>query len=96
MSKDWRVPGAILFAGLIIAVAVYVINHHAVIVTQGNAAATRPVDPTTDHIIGNPAAPVMIIEYADIDSEYSKAFQPVMEQIMQAYGNQGSVAWGVS
>jgi protein-disulfide isomerase len=93
MSRGWLVPGAIIFAGLAIALAVYTINHHAVLATQGNPAATRPVDPTTDHIIGNPAAPIVIIEYADIDSEYSKTFQPIMEQIMQTYGNQGNVAW---
>jgi protein-disulfide isomerase len=93
MSKDWLVPGAIIFGGLVIAFAVYTINHHVVLATQGNPAATRPVNPTADHIIGNPAAPVVIVEYADIDSEYSKSFQPVMEQIMQTYGNQGNVAW---
>jgi hypothetical protein len=31
MSRGWLVPGAIIFAGLAIALAVYTINHHAVL-----------------------------------------------------------------
>ena len=92
LSSGWLIPGAIIFVGFVVALTVYSINHHAILASVGNPAAVRPVN-TTDHIIGNPAAPVVIIEYADIDSEYSKQFQPVMEQIMQMYGSSGNVAW---
>ena len=91
--SGWLVPGAIVLVGFVIAISVYTIHHHVIVAQVGNPAAVRPVDPTTDHIIGNPAAPVVIIEYADIDSEYSKEFQPVMEQVMQTYGSGGDVAW---
>jgi protein-disulfide isomerase len=92
MNKDWLIPGAIVFAGLVIAISLYVIHYHAAVVQNGNPAAVRPVD-ASDHIIGNPAAPVVLIEYADIDSEYSKEFQPIMEQLMRTYGPSGNVAW---
>ena len=52
----------------------------------------RPVG-DDDHIIGNPGAPVVIIEYADIDSGYSKDFQATMQQLMTEYAAGGEVAW---
>ncbi|MBA3789306.1 thioredoxin domain-containing protein [Patescibacteria group bacterium] len=89
---EWFIPGAILIGGLIIAFAVYTIHHRATLLQSGNPTSVRPVD-ATDHVLGNPAAPVVVIEYADIDSEYSKVFQKVMEQLMQIYGPQGNIAW---
>jgi protein-disulfide isomerase len=89
----WLIPGAIVFAGLVIAFSVYSIQHHTAVTQAGDPSAVRPVNPATDHIVGNPTAPVIFIEYADIDSEYSKQFEPVMEQVMQTYGSGGSVAW---
>ena len=92
MKNEKLIPLAIIFAGAIIAVSIYMTQHHALLSQNGNPEATRPVD-TSDHVLGNPAAPVVLIEYADMDSEYSKDFQTVMEQIMQDYGTQGNVAW---
>lgn len=46
-----------------------------------------------DHLIGNPAAPVVLVEYSDIDSSYSKSFQQTMEQLMSEYASGGKVAW---
>ena len=92
MKNERLLPAAIIFAGAVIAVAIYVTQHHTLVSHNGNPEATRPVS-TADHVYGNPAAPVVLIEYADMDSEYSKDFQTVMEQVMQNYGAQGNVAW---
>jgi protein-disulfide isomerase len=46
-----------------------------------------------DHIVGNPSAPVVLVEYADIDSTYSKSFQQTLEQLMVDYASDGKVAW---
>lgn len=92
MRKEWLIPIAIICAGALLAFAVYSVRHHAVIQTNGNPDAVRAVS-TSDHVLGNPAAAVVIIEYADIDSEYSKNFQKVMEQVMQSYGSTANVAW---
>jgi protein-disulfide isomerase len=82
----WFIPGAIIAAGLMIAVSVYVVRTtHVLGVPAGSA--------TTDHLIGNPSAPVVIVEYADIDSSYAKSFQATMEQLMTEYGASGKVAW---
>jgi protein-disulfide isomerase len=91
MKKELLIPAAIVFAGIVISIAIFATHPH-IISTNGNPEAVRPVD-TTDHFLGNPSAPVVLIEYSDIDSEYSKNFQKVMEQVMQDYGAQGNVAW---
>jgi protein-disulfide isomerase len=57
-----------------------------------NASLVRPVG-DSDHIFGSPAAPVMIIEYCDFDSEYCKAFHETLRQIVANQGTSGKVAW---
>jgi len=91
--STWFIPGAIIAAGLILAVSVYVVrSSHVLGAPHGDITALRAVS-DADHIIGNPSAPVMIIEYADIDSSYGKAFQATMEQLMAEYAPAGQVAW---
>ncbi len=93
IRREYFLPGAIVIAGLILATAVYVVRSDtSPKLTGGNPEAVRPVTPA-DHIIGNPEAKVKIVEYADIDSEYSKQFQATMQQIMSEYAAGGQVAW---
>lgn len=93
IRREYFLPGAIVIAGLILATAVYVVrSDSSPKLTGGNPEAVRPVTPA-DHIIGNPEAKVKIVEYADIDSEYSKQFQATMQQIMSEYAAGGQVAW---
>ncbi len=92
MRKEWLIPVTIVIAGALIAVAVYVVHYHAVVQVSGDPNAVRPVTPS-DHMLGDPAAVVTIIEYADIDAEYSKDFQQVMNQVIENYGQTGNVAW---
>lgn len=89
----WLIPGAILIAGLILGLATYTIrSKELTLPPEGDVSLVRPVS-ETDHIIGNPGAPVVIIEYADIDSSYAKDFQATMQQLMSEYGADGQVAW---
>lgn len=91
--QDYFLPGAIVLAGLIIAFTVYMVRTDPTPrLGTGDTSRVRPVTPA-DRIIGNPQAEVMIIEYADIDSEYSKQFQATMQQIMSEYAAGGKVAW---
>jgi protein-disulfide isomerase len=46
-----------------------------------------------DHILGNPNAPVMIVEYSDFDCPFCKNFHETMQQVMAEYGKDGKVAW---
>lgn len=92
-KEVWFVPAAILVAGAILAITVYSYRHQAVVADmQGDISLMRPVGPQ-DHIIGNPTAPVVLVEYSDIDSPYSKAFQATMEQLMTEYAPSAKVAW---
>ncbi len=93
MRRDYILPGAIVLAGAIIALTVYAVRTDASPkLGAGVPAMVRPVNPS-DRIIGNPQAPVKLVEYADIDSAYSKQFQATMEQLMSEYAAGGKVAW---
>lgn len=52
----------------------------------------RPVD-ETDHIKGNPNAPILVVEYSDYDCPFCKQFHETMTRIMEEYGVSGNVAW---
>ena len=92
-AKDLAIPLAILFSGLLLSIAIYVVRiKHTLTNGGGNPEAVRAVAPS-DHLIGNPSAPIMVVEYADIDSSYSKSFQLTMEQLMTEYASTGKVAW---
>src|SRR3989339_1454113 len=47
-----------------------------------------------DHILGNPNAPIMIVEYSDFDCPFCKNFHGTMQKVMETYGEDGKVAWG--
>lgn len=89
----WFIPGAIIVAGVILAGSIYFVrSSHVLGLPDGDVTALRPLA-ANDHRIGNPTAPVVIVEYADIDSSYAKSFQATMEQIMAEYAPAGKVAW---
>lgn len=98
------IPGAILLGFGLIAGAIYFSGG-----TIGPAANTtdtataetepseiggpiRPVD-ETDHIRGNPNAPIVIVEYSDFDCPFCKNFHETMNLVMDNYGTTGDVAW---
>lgn len=89
----WLIPSAIVLAGIILGISTYTIrSKEMTLPPEGDVSLVRPVS-EEDHIIGNPGAPVVIIEYADMDSAYSKDFQATLQQLMTEYAAQGSLAW---
>lgn len=91
--EKWAIPGAILAAGILLAIATFIIRTNEVeLPPDGDVSLVRPVS-EADHLIGNPAAPVIVIEYADLDSNYTKDFQATMQQLMAEYATGGKVAW---
>ncbi len=93
LRRDYILPGAIVLAGFIIAMTVFAVRTvETPRLGAGSPDKVRPVNPS-DRIIGNPEAPVKLVEYADIDSEYSKQFQATMQQLMSEYAAGGKVAW---
>ena len=93
LRRDYFLPGAIVLAGVIISLAVYAVRtDDSPKLGSGTPSLVRPVTPE-DRIIGNPEAPVKLVEYAEIDSEYSKEFQATLQQVMSEYAAGGKVAW---
>lgn len=87
------VPLAILGAGALIAGALYFAGREPTQSDVGGDASKVPAVSADDHILGNPDAPVVIIEYTDIECPYCKRFHATMEDIMNTYGKEGKVAW---
>ena len=95
MKSSTVIPIAIILGGVIVAAAVYYSTARPPPSTSsgtGNPALVRPLD-SSDHILGNPAAPVVIVEYADFDCDYCKGFDSILHQIIANEGAGGSVAW---
>jgi protein-disulfide isomerase len=95
------IPGAIIVAGAIIAIAIVWTTKPAKAPSAQNSGAQTPqvgqvnLAPitATDHILGNPNAPIKIVEFSDPSCPYCQMFNPTMEQIMSDYGPGGQVAW---
>ncbi len=94
-------PGAIIIAGTIIAVAIIFVNrpvqNNNLIDNTKSTNETKQINlsPVTaeDHILGNPNAPIKIVEYSDPSCGYCKIFNSTMTEIMDQYGPTGKVAW---
>ena len=95
MKNSLVIPLAICFAGIIVAIAVFVTvrsKEPSTASGTGNPGLVRPVD-STDHILGNPSAPVKIIEYSDFDCSFCKEFDATLHQLIADKGASGQVAW---
>lgn len=84
---------AIVVAGLSIALAIYMVAAPPKGIPLQNASKTVPAVSANDHILGNPDAPIKIIEYSDLDCPFCRTFHATMKQIMSVYGEDGRVAW---
>ena len=96
MKAQYILPITIVVAGALIAGGVFLAGKQNIPSTstfgQFQADKAAPVT-SNDHILGNPNAPVKVVEYADLECPYCKQFQTTMHQIMDYYGPSGKVAW---
>ncbi|MFC1615028.1 DsbA family protein [Patescibacteria group bacterium] len=99
-QNNLTIPIAIIVAGALIAAGVFFSNksdeksptknkQEAGEIAEINLA---PIT-STDHILGNPNAEVVIVEFSDTECPYCKRFHETMNQIVEAYGKDGKVAW---
>lgn len=98
------VPIAIILAGGLIAGALYYSNLKSKTaqfaqqletvqkLDNGNADLMRPVS-AEDHILGNPNADIIIVEYSDTECPFCKQFHTTLKRVMAEYGSSGKVAW---
>ncbi len=94
------IPLSIIVAGILIAGAIFFTSGKKSTVTDNQKVAEqrkslKNINPITknDHILGNPNAPVKIVEYSDFECPFCKRFQSTMNKIMDKYGKEGQVAW---
>lgn len=91
------IPISIIAAGLIIGGAVYLTDKSDNTGTQvaQNERPELELKPITDddHILGNPDAEVVIVEYSDFECPFCGGFHGTMNRIMDEYGDSGDVAW---
>lgn len=91
------VPIAIVVAGIFIAAAVYMVGTKQSVSTiaqneQAQTTSVRAIG-ADDHVLGNPAAPVVIIGYSDTECPYCKEYHKTLHTLVEAYGQSGNVAW---
>lgn len=58
----------------------------------GDKIETRPVS-ADDRILGDPSAPIKIVEFSDMECPFCSQFHATMRQVIDEYGKNGSVAW---
>ena len=103
-NRNLLVPGAILGAGILIAISIFATGglnippREALPATVGeqpgeNGAANliTPFVTADDHLRGNPDAPITVIEYSDFQCPFCRQFHQTMQQALTAYGDQ--VRW---
>ncbi len=95
--QNLGVPAAIVIAGALIAAAVYFGGSGVPSAGNQNTGSTARKDvpkvQASEHILGNPNAPIKIVEYTDLECPFCKAFHATMKQVMEKYGQSGQVAW---
>jgi protein-disulfide isomerase len=94
MKSQYVLPITIVVAGALIAGAVFLAGKGSTPSnTNGNVEGLRAYTPGVDHILGNPNAPVKVVEYMDLECPHCKVFNTTMHQVMEFYGTSGKVAW---
>jgi len=97
-NQSLSIPVAIIIAGALIATGVYMTGrtNTAPDTTKKIAApATVEIKPisSSDHVLGDPKAPIVIVEYSDIECPYCKQFHNTLHSLMSEYGAGGKLAW---
>ena len=98
-----NIPVAIIVAGFLIAIAVFLRGDGLPpayekqpapqIAQEPTAITLRPFDAVRDHLRGNPEADIMFVEFSDTECPFCKRFHMTMLQVMNDYGKSGKVSW---
>lgn len=100
-QTNLTIPIAIVVAGVLIAAAVFIANMdggtnknagNSNTDNQGEEITLAPIT-EDDHVLGNPDADIIIVEYSDIECPYCKEFHSTMHTVIDEFGTTGRVAW---
>ena len=88
------IPLAIIVAGGLIAGAIFMTKSDSATISEGESNIKEVKAVTSDdHILGNPDARLVVVEYSDTECPYCKNFHNTMNQIIKEHGSNGDVAW---
>jgi protein-disulfide isomerase len=102
-KRDFLLPASIMIAAVLISVSlVYNAGKKSPATGAANLAGgvqgTQAVDslslkPVTaaDHILGDPKAPIVMVEFSDLECPFCKRFQATLHQLMNDFP--GKLAW---
>lgn len=97
-KQSLSIPVAIIIAGALIAFGIYWSGRGnqpiqpATNTQQPQLGQIRPVS-SEDHILGDPKAKIVLVEYSDTECPYCKTYHSTLHQLMKTYGTQGELAW---
>lgn len=89
-----NIVSAIIIAGILIAGAILLKDVGPVVVDNDNtnsAVFNGRVVSSSDHILGNLSAPIIVVEYSDFECPFCKTFHETMHRVVN--DSDGKVAW---
>lgn len=106
-KDNLSIPLAIVFSGILIAGAILFTEKPKTTVAVADqvpakvqvGADSQEADPSIlaiksdDHVLGNPNADVVIVEYSDAQCPFCQRFHQTMLKIMDVYGKNGNLAY---
>jgi protein-disulfide isomerase len=94
-ENKFLIPIAVIVAGALVAGAVFFKSKGPDAPPEAGEPADVEVEALSadDHILGNPNAELVIIEFSDIDCPFCAGFHTTMHRIIDEYGVDGDVAW---
>lgn len=98
-NNKLTIPVAIIVAGALIGGALVYTSRAPANAPASQTASTTPktanIKPVTsaDHILGNPDAKVVAVEYSDTACMFCKPFATTLGKLIDTYGKDSTVAW---
>ncbi len=95
-KKNLSIIFSVIVAGAIIFFAWYFSQPNSIITKEKNKPSKKNIKAvnSTDYLMGNPLAPIKLVEFSDPECAFCKKFHPIMTKIMEGeLGKSGQVAW---
>ncbi len=98
-KNSLTIPMAIIIAGAIIGGALILTNKNNATLVENPSAKKQAIDininpiDSSEHIVGNPNAPVLLVEYSDTECPFCKRFHETLNRFVNEYGKDGKFAW---
>ena len=105
MNDKLLIPVSIIIAGILVGAGFYLNSRNQIDNPNtgkntntnntsygATAVEIRPID-ANDHVLGNPDARVVMIEYSDTECPFCKEYHKTLRALMTEYGASGKALW---